>query len=103
MIRRPPRSTLFPYTTLFRSANVADELAYTTHDLDDGLRSGMINPHMLEGISLWEILRDLYHWRGPNLDDMERHRMIRQLVGLLVTDRVECTDQHLRDSGAKSA
>src|SRR5256885_6792588 len=22
MIRRPPRSTLFPYTTLFRSANV---------------------------------------------------------------------------------
>src|SRR3989449_5870523 len=25
MIRRPPRSTLFPYTTLFRSADVADE------------------------------------------------------------------------------
>src|SRR4051812_36268221 len=24
MIRRPPRSTLFPYTTLFRSATVAD-------------------------------------------------------------------------------
>src|SRR3712207_7354268 len=26
MIRRPPRSTLFPYTTLFRSCKVADEL-----------------------------------------------------------------------------
>src|SRR3712207_7558846 len=25
MIRRPPRSTLFPYTTLFRSVRVADE------------------------------------------------------------------------------
>src|SRR2546425_3809705 len=24
MIRRPPRSTLFPYTTLFRSSDVAD-------------------------------------------------------------------------------
>src|SRR2546430_12308182 len=24
MIRRPPRSTLFPYTTLFRSKNIAD-------------------------------------------------------------------------------
>src|SRR5256885_9555091 len=24
MIRRPPRSTLFPYTTLFRSAPIAD-------------------------------------------------------------------------------
>src|SRR3712207_7571740 len=27
MIRRPPRSTLFPYTTLFRSISVAAELA----------------------------------------------------------------------------
>src|SRR5258708_29627349 len=26
MIRRPPRSTLFPYTTLFRSFNTADPL-----------------------------------------------------------------------------
>src|SRR3712207_8891947 len=26
MIRRPPRSTLFPYTTLFRSVNVADSI-----------------------------------------------------------------------------
>src|SRR3712207_7952678 len=26
MIRRPPRSTLFPYTTLFRSARVPDEV-----------------------------------------------------------------------------
>src|SRR2546427_8863444 len=26
MIRRPPRSTLFPYTTLFRSHDVADEM-----------------------------------------------------------------------------
>src|SRR2546422_6307231 len=27
MIRRPPRSTLFPYTTLFRSADVGFEVA----------------------------------------------------------------------------
>src|SRR5258707_10037811 len=31
MIRRPPRSTLFPYTTLFRSApGAADPLAHTS-------------------------------------------------------------------------
>src|SRR5260221_3916006 len=28
MIRRPPRSTLFPYTTLFRSACGAEQAAY---------------------------------------------------------------------------
>src|SRR5256885_14589253 len=30
MIRRPPRSTLFPYTTLFRSANVLSLRAFLT-------------------------------------------------------------------------
>src|SRR2546425_13297497 len=65
MIRRPPRSTLFPYTTLFRSAEVArafgdlvqhdrgllarvgDDLAQrlfqgTAHDLDAGLLIGVV-------------------------------------------------------------
>src|SRR3712207_7359196 len=32
MIRRPPRSTLFPYTTLFRSWNVRDEHMVDTLD-----------------------------------------------------------------------
>ncbi|MCC7118861.1 MAG: deoxyguanosinetriphosphate triphosphohydrolase [Anaerolineales bacterium] len=84
-------------------ANVADELAYTTHDLDDGLRSEMINPRMLEGIALWEILRETYQWKGPLLDEMERHRMIRQLVGLMVTDMISATDSRLKSSKAKSA
>ncbi len=84
-------------------ANVADELAYTTHDLDDGLRSGMITPHILEGISLWEILRETYKWQGYTLSEMERHRMIRQLVGLMVTDMLQATDIRLKDSKAKTA
>ncbi|HEX2696235.1 MAG TPA: deoxyguanosinetriphosphate triphosphohydrolase [Anaerolineales bacterium] len=83
--------------------NVADEMAYTTHDLDDGLRSGTITPEMLDGIALWEILRQTFNWSGPMLDDLERHRMIRQLVGMMVTDMIEATDGRLKDSGAKSA
>src|SRR3712207_7235798 len=36
MIRRPPRSTLFPYTTLFRSAEIpASRGSYSTTDDDD--------------------------------------------------------------------
>src|SRR3712207_8661491 len=30
MIRRPPRSTLFPYTTLFRSRRIVERLAWRT-------------------------------------------------------------------------
>src|SRR3989442_10654837 len=41
MIRRPPRSTLFPYTTLFRSSNVGDTLraALTRRARGPGRRS----------------------------------------------------------------
>ena len=83
-------------------ANVADELAYTTHDLDDGIRSGMLTPQMLEGISLWEILCESFSWRGPILSDLERHRMIRHLVGLLVTDMVKQTDGRLKENKVNS-
>lgn len=83
-------------------ANVSDELAYTAHDLDDGLRSGMITPHMLGGITLWEILAESVGWRGPVLDELTRHRLIRRMIGMEVNDMVQTTDQRLRESSVKS-
>src|SRR5260370_23798197 len=38
MIRRPPRSTLFPYTTLFRSHLLPPELSLIPHRLADYIR-----------------------------------------------------------------
>ena len=84
-------------------ANVADELAYTAHDLDDGLRSGMLTPQMLNGIAIWEILVDNIKWRGPLLEDVARHKLIRQLIGMEVTDLVTATDARLKESGVQSA
>src|SRR3712207_8135218 len=37
MIRRPPRSTLFPYTTLFRSAPLLEQVAHDDGVLGDGV------------------------------------------------------------------
>ncbi len=84
-------------------ANVADELAYTAHDLDDGLRSGMLTPGMLEGMTLWEILLESVGVpRQGRLDDLTRHRLIRRLIGLEVTDLIQTTNARLRDSNVKS-
>src|SRR3712207_7367861 len=48
MIRRPPRSTLFPYTTLFRSTAKAALLAlmrqYALEHARDGIRANAVNP-----------------------------------------------------------
>jgi dGTPase len=84
-------------------ANVADELAYTTHDLDDGLRSGMLNPKKLKGVKMWDMLVENVGWQGPHLEDLERHRLIRRLVGILVTDVVEATADRIQASGATSS
>jgi dGTPase len=83
-------------------ANAADELAYTAHDLDDGLRSEMITPGMLSGIALWEILAENSGWRSDELDSLTRHEMIRHLIGLEVTDLVRTTNQKLTASGVRS-
>src|SRR5947208_10386465 len=39
MIRRPPRSTLFPYTTLFRSAGKTPTIEMHTHMVMEGVKA----------------------------------------------------------------
>ncbi len=82
--------------------NIADELAYTAHDLDDGLRSGMITPAMLEGITIWEITSRSVGWHNSELTDITRHRLIRRLIGIEVSDIVHTTNQRLLDNKVKS-
>lgn len=83
-------------------ANVADELAYTAHDLDDGLRSRMIYPEMLAGIELWEILCANVNWSGGELDDLTRHSMIRQLIGMEIDDVLNHSDSLLKNHSIRS-
>lgn len=76
-------------------ANVADELAYTAHDLDDGFRSGLIAVHQLVGVRLWERLRESIGWKGDVLDELTRHRLIRRLIGIEVDDLLAATSVRL--------
>ncbi len=83
-------------------ANVADELAYTAHDLDDGLKSGMITPQSLEGVALWEILLESVGIQKNNFDELARRRLIRRLIGLEVSDLVYQTNMRLKESNVRS-
>lgn len=82
--------------------NVADELAYTAHDLDDGLRSGMITVEMVEDLALWGEVTKRVNWSGKRLDDISRHRIIRELIGLEVTDLVSNTVEAIARSGVQT-
>lgn len=83
-------------------ANLADELAFTAHDLDDGLRSAMIVPDQLEGLALWDLLRESIDWHGSQLDDLTRHQLIRRLIGLEVSALLEATHARIQSAGLDS-
>jgi len=83
--------------------NAADELAYTAHDLDDGLRSGLIVPEQLAGISLWEVINEsIGRRRSDPFDELARHRLVRRLIGIEVNDLIQSVDRMIRRSGVRS-
>ena len=83
-------------------ANIADELAYTAHDLDDGLRSGLIFPEMLKSIELWEMLCENVGWHEGSLDDLTRHTMIRRLIGLEIKDVLTSAEKLINQNSIRS-
>ncbi|GAB4422868.1 MAG: deoxyguanosinetriphosphate triphosphohydrolase [Anaerolineae bacterium] len=77
--------------------NLADEIAYNTADLDDGLRSGMITPQQLKDVEVWRlVLAELQLSPVEPLSEMARHRIIRRLVGKEVTDVIQATTANLQ-------
>jgi dGTPase len=83
-------------------ANAADELAYTAHDLDDGVRSGLIHPSQLAGLDLWEMVRESIGWTSQTLDELTRNRLIRRLIGIEVTDLLQVTNDMLAQADVAS-
>ena len=84
-------------------ANPADELAYSAHDLDDGLYSGLIQPADLTGIALWERAKESVGWDGREFNTMWRHRLIRRLLGMLIDDVLTETSRRIEKAAPVSS
>ncbi|HID62437.1 MAG TPA: deoxyguanosinetriphosphate triphosphohydrolase [Anaerolineae bacterium] len=82
--------------------NVADEIAYNTHDLDDGLRAGLIHPTDLMGLAFWDELIDELGEDVHRFTDMSRHRIIRRLITREVTDVINETNRRLEEHSFQS-
>ena len=67
--------------------NLADEIAYNNHDVDDGLRSGLLTLEQLEGVSLFARHAAEADAEFPDISGRRRvHETIRRMIGALVTD-----------------
>jgi dGTPase len=82
--------------------NIADEIAYNNHDLDDGLTAGLISEEDLEKADMW---CDVYKsvCRRFHLVDRERIKFetIRRLINAQVSDLIANTEKRLYDLDLK--
>jgi dGTPase len=84
-------------------ANLADEIAYNTADLEDGLRSGLLDPLEVRELAIWgTVMRSLGEKQECRLDDLLRRRAIRRLIGIEVTDAITYTAANLADQNART-
>jgi len=77
-------------------ANLSDDIAYTNHDFDDGLRAGFFTMHDLASLPLIGPIIELIDEKYPNLDQRRRtHEVIRRLIDHMVRDLISTTSQNL--------
>jgi dGTPase len=86
-------------------ANLADEIAYYSHDLDDGLDSGLLAEKKLrQDVLVWgRADRQVRREHGALPDECRRYFIIRCLIDSQVHDVVETTEERVQDAGVQSA
>jgi dGTPase len=68
-------------------AALADDIAYDTHDIDDGLRSGLLRLDMLEELALPGAILKAVRERYPHLDPVRTgHELMRRQITAMVED-----------------
>jgi dGTPase len=82
--------------------NVADNLAYSAHDLEDGLRSGLLTPEDLAGLPVWEHLLARLHLPAHPAEGQQRRVLVRALLNWLITDLTEASAARLMAAGVTS-
>ncbi len=78
-------------------ANLADEIAYNNHDVDDGLRSGLITLEQLASVRLFSGHLDEVRKAYPALAERRViHETIRRMINTLVSDLIRQTEDNIR-------
>jgi dGTPase len=82
--------------------NLADEIAYNNHDVDDGLRSGLLTSEQLEEVSLFARHAAATDAEFPQLPGRRRvHETIRRMIDTLVTDLLAESARRIADAAPR--
>jgi dGTPase len=76
--------------------DLADEIAYNNHDVDDGLRYGLISMKQLLDIKIFREQYEQVHAKYPNLSERRQiHEIIRRMINRMVVDLIETSKSRL--------
>jgi len=102
----PANSDLVEYRPDLRASleaqiiDLADEIAYNNHDIDDGLKAGYLDARELMEVELWAETYQRVGAKYPGLAEERRiYQTISHLIGFLILDLVEQTRSNLAAAG----
>lgn len=83
--------------------NLADEIAYNNHDLDDGLRSGMICLDQLRQVQVWqENFERISLGMSGESNKLKARATVKELINLFVTDLIHQTEKNIEERKIKN-
>jgi dGTPase len=84
-------------------ANFADEIAYNNHDVEDGIRAGLISVDALLSVPLFRSYHDEVQSKYPPLAGRRFvYEILRRMINHLVTDLIDSSAARLKASGVRS-
>ncbi len=84
-------------------ADIADEIAYCNHDVEDGIRSGMLTSSSLESVELWREARKSVRKKDHAIDeDILNIRAISFMISTLTQNLIRTTFSHLKENDIHS-
>jgi dGTPase len=84
-------------------ANLADEIAYNNHDIDDGLRSGLLSTEQLEQVGLFLRYQSEVHKQFPGISGRRAiNEIVRRMINALVVDLIENSRKNIVEAGVAS-
>ncbi|NTV09391.1 MAG: deoxyguanosinetriphosphate triphosphohydrolase [Zoogloea sp.] len=84
-------------------ANLADEIAYNNHDVDDGLRSGLITLEQLDEVAIFARNRAAVETAYPGIVGRRLiHETIRRMINLMAVDLITVTRENIAASGVRT-
>jgi len=84
-------------------ANLADEIAYNNHDVDDGVRSGLLDLDQLSEVKIFARHRKAVLREHPRIAPRRlRYETVRRMIDTLVTDLIRASAVNIRRHGPRT-